>query len=53
MNYLGDPGRIEKSCKCGERYMSVCLGDTSFIENDRLSENLIHFVNSCECMNKV
>jgi hypothetical protein len=41
---------IQKTCKCGERWMHVYLSDIYSKEDDKLVENLIRFVDSCDCM---
>mgnify|MGYP000054677473 FL=1 len=43
-------GYMSLKCNCGTRWMYHHSGDTYFVENDRLVENLVNFVNSCDCM---
>ena len=39
-----------RKCKCSKRWMDVWIGDIMFEEDWKVIDNLIRFVNSCECM---
>ena len=48
---FGDPRETKHKCNCGERWMWSYAGHIGYIEYDRLIQNLLHFVDSCDCMN--